>query len=309
MKNWLSIFISLYHAMRPKQWTKNGLLFAALVFSHHLFDLDYFLKTVYGIIVFSLLSSSGYIFNDWLDIEADRLHPKKKNRPMAAGVLPVKIALTFMVIIFIVGLYTSFLLSYNFGICAIIYLLLTYSYTFYLKHQVILDVMALSSGFIVRAVAGASVIGVPVSPWFLICTAFLSLFLAMNKRLAEISLLDYGAGKHRKILEEYSPQLLDRMLNVVTTGTVMSYALYTFDTQSTLATHQNTVQNSVGDASKFPFLMLTIPFVVYGIFRYQYLVTKHSDGGAPELTLLRDRPLQINIALYLCCVIIIQSLK
>lgn len=280
----LSVPRALLEAMRPKQWTKNAVLFAALIFSRHTFELDYVLKVVAATAIFCILSSMGYIFNDMLDIEADRGHPKKRNRPLASGRLPTSVANVAMVVGVIGGVASAFLLTQAFGIVALSYVILTFTYTFYIKHVVILDVMAIAAGFILRAVAGAMAISVPISPWFLICISFLALFLAMSKRYSELVLLEKTAGKHRKILEEYSIELLDKMQNIVATGAIMSYALYTFDMG--------------GHPGKPAWMMLTIPFVLYGIFRYQYLVHRKNEGGAPEMTLLTDRPLQINILLY-----------
>jgi 4-hydroxybenzoate polyprenyltransferase len=280
----MKTLFALLEAMRPKQWPKNGLLFAALVFSRHLFEVDYLLKTLLAVAVFCVLSSCGYLFNDLLDIEADRGHPKKRNRPLASGRLPASVAIAFIVVGTIAALATGFAMSTGFGLTAVAYLTLTYSYTFYFKHLVILDVMGIAAGFILRAVAGATAIEVAISPWFLTCTAFASLFLAMNKRLAELLLLEKSAAKHRKNLEEYSPELLNNMINSVLAGTIMSYALYTFDVG--------------GHPEKPRWMMLTIPIVLYAFFRYQYLVHRRGEGGAPETVLLNDRPIQLSILLY-----------
>lgn len=276
--------VALLQALRPKQWTKNGILFAALIFSKHAFELDYVLKVVAATAIFCVLSSVGYLFNDMLDIEADRLHPKKRNRPLASGRLPVRVAVAFMVGGGGLALVGAYLLSGWFLLLSVGYLILTTSYTLVIKHVVILDVMAIAAGFIVRAVAGAVAISVRISPWFLICTAFLALFLAISKRASERNLLEKGAGAHRKNLDEYSPELLDRMLNIASTGAIMSYALYTLD----YPTHPD----------KPGWMMLTIPFSIYAIFRYQYLVSSRNEGGTPEQTLLTDRPLQVTIVLY-----------
>jgi 4-hydroxybenzoate polyprenyltransferase len=280
--------------MRPKQWTKNVILFAALVFSRHTFDPWYLLRVIAAVAVFCLLSSSGYLFNDLLDVKADREHPSKKNRPIASGRLAASTAVVFLVLGMIVSIGASFAISTNFGYTSLGYLFVTLIYTFYVKHLVILDVMTIAAGFILRAVAGATAINVVISPWFLICTAFLALFLAMNKRFSELLLLEKSAGQHRRNLDEYSPQLLERMINVVAASAIMSYALYTFDVG--------------GHADRPRWLMLTIPFVLYGLFRYQYLVYNHGEGGSPEQTLLSDRPTIINATLFGIMIVVVLHL-
>lgn len=267
--------------MRPKQWIKNILLFAALVFSNNIFNLEMIGLALQGFVVFCLVSSAGYIYNDLKDIEADRLHPKKRFRPLAAGELSPTFAVAFMLVSGVGALAAAWFINPNFFLSALGYLAITLSYSFYFKHLVILDVMGITAGFIVRAVAGAMVIGVPISPWFVVCTAFFALFLAINKRLSELKLLQGDAGAHRKNLQEYSPELLQQMLNLVAACTVMSYALYTFGSSHT------------------PWLMATLPFVIYGIFRWQYLVEQKGEGGAPVQTFLRDRALQIDVVLYI----------
>lgn len=286
-----STALALIQALRPRQWAKNVVLFAALIFSRHTFDLPYLLKVMAATAVFCLLASCGYLFNDIRDVDADREHPKKKNRPIAAGRLPIWLAVISMIAIGSLSLVLSFQISTNFAYTCVAYLVLTLSYTYYLKHLVILDVMAIAAFFILRAVAGATAISVEISPWFLICISFLALFLAMNKRFSELLLLEGRAGQHRKNLDEYSPALLDRMINAVTAGAIMSYALYTFD----VGAHPD----------KPRWLMLTIPFVLYAIFRYQYLVSQKGEGGAPEQTLLSDRPMLINALLFVTTVIIV----
>lgn len=285
---------ALLEALRPKQWTKNILLLVALVFSRHAFDLPYVLKALAATGLFCIFSSVGYLFNDLMDIEADRGHPKKRTRPLASGRLPVRMAVSFMVVGLVGALLAAFWLSVPFGLTSLAYVILTFTYTLYIKHMVILDVMGLAAGFILRAVAGATAITVPISPWFLTCTAFFALFIALSKRWAELLLLGKTAGNHRKILEEYSPELLDRMTNIAATGAIMSYALYTFD--------------GSGHPDKPRWMMVTVPFVLYGVFRYQYLVSRKNEGGAPELILLTDRPLQVDILLYVVTVLIILTL-
>ena len=282
---------ALVEAVRPKQWLKNVILFAALIFSRHTFDPPYLAKAVVATALFCLLASTGYLFNDLYDADADRTHPKKRFRPIASGRLSKPLAVAVMVGSGLVSLGGAFALSTGFGFTCAAYLALTVGYTLYIKHLVILDVMGIATLFILRAVAGAGAISVVISPWFLICVAFLSLFLAMNKRLSELLLLEKTATQHRKNLGEYTPQLLERMINIVTAGAIMSYALYTFDAGA----HRDQPE----------WLMLTIPYVLYGIFRYQYLVSRFGEGGAPEETLMSDRPMVINAILYGLTVIII----
>lgn len=268
-------------ALRPKEWSKNVVFLPpALVFSQNYGDPHYVGRTIAAIALFCALSSTGYLFNDLRDVEADRHHPTKRHRPIASGALPVPVALGMMLALPVTALVLAWMLAPAFFLCAASYLALTLSYTLVFKHMVLLDVMFISAGFLLRAVAGAAAIEVPISPWFLVCTSFLALFLGFSKRLSEIRLLEGGAGKHRKNLKEYSPELLTQIITIVTACTVISYAMYTFESGRT------------------PWLMLTLPFVIYGIFRYMYLVERHQDGGAPAETLLRDRPLQVNIALF-----------
>jgi len=267
-------------SMRPKQWIKNLLIFAGIIFSQKLFVQGYILKTLFAFAVFCLLSGSVYIINDLVDIEKDKAHPKKKNRPLASGQLSVSLAAVFVILSTAASLGGAFWIDFNFGLVSLAYFLLTLSYSFKLKNIVIIDVLAIALGFIFRAVAGAVVIAVDISPWLLVCTFLLALFLALTKRRHELALLEDNARSHRKILDEYEPEMLDQMISVVTSSTVMAYSLYTF-----------TSGHSV-------YLMATIPFVIYGIFRYQYLVHRKDIGGSPETALLKDPPMVINIALW-----------
>lgn len=291
----MSLATVMIKALRPKQWTKNALLLPALVFSERYGDLNAVTAVAVGIALFCMLSSAGYLINDLRDVENDRKHPKKKLRPIASGDLPEGVAWLLAIVLIVVGLGGSLYLSslhapedlgaplwdrWGFGITAAGYLCITLSYSFYFKHVVLLDVMFISTGFLLRAVAGAAAIPVESSPWFLICTAFGALFLGMSKRLAELRLLDKAAGQHRKILDEYTPALLEQLISIVTACTLISYALYTFT-----GPHDQQI-------------MLTLPFVMYGMFRYLYLVARGQAGGEPETTLLRDRPLQACIVLF-----------
>jgi 4-hydroxybenzoate polyprenyltransferase len=279
----------IFKTMRPRQWTKNLLLFAALIFSRNLGNLPMLSDTTIAFIIFCLLSGSVYTLNDLLDLKQDRTHPKKSQRPLASGKLQPPIAIVSGVILVVLSLANAFWLNTNFGFIALAYFVLQIAYSTALKHVVILDVLAVSIGFVLRAIAGAEVINVPISSWLLVCTILLALFLSLGKRRHEIILLEDNAANHRKILFEYSPALLDQMISVVTASTVVAYALYTMSAE--------TINKFQTDNLKY-----TIPFVLYGIFRYLYLIHQKSEGGSPEKILLNDKPLLINIILYLLTV-------
>lgn len=263
--------------MRPKQWIKNGLVGAALIFSGQFADPSDVGRVAIAIASFCMLSSSGYILNDWLDREADRNHPKKKFRPIASGEIPEGVALVQMITIAIIGCGLAWSLSPAFLGCALGYFATTLSYSLVLKHVVIVDVMFLAGCYVWRAVAGAVAIDVKVSPWLLLCSAFGALFLGFAKRRAELVAL--GDKGTRKNLADYSPQMLDQFQGIVTSGTVLSYALYTV----------------LGQGGYMP---LTMPYVLYGVFRYIYLVDQRGEGGAPDETFLKDRPIQVTVVLY-----------
>ena len=282
LQSFFPLFKNLVFSFRPKQWIKNGALFAPLLFSQHLFDGPLFRKTIEAFILFCLLTGSVYVINDLKDRNEDRLHPVKKNRPLASGKLSPPLAGWVACLTLIGSLVIGFWLSTEFGLSMGAYLLLQILYTFFLKHQVILDIFSIAAGFVIRVVAGGLVIGVHLSPWLFICTTLLSLFLAMAKRRHELVFLKEGAVEHRSILKEYSPYLLDQMMGVVTATTVMSYALYTISEET---------------ITKFKTrnLIFTFPFVLYGIFRYLYVVHQKIEGGRPEETLLTDRPLLLAV--------------
>jgi len=279
----------IFKTMRPRQWTKNLLVFAALIFSQNLSNLPMVSDATIAFIIFCLLSGSVYTLNDLLDVKQDRTHPKKSQRPLASGKLQPPIAIVSGSILVLLSLVNAFWLNTNFGFIALGYFILQIAYSTVLKHIVILDVLAVSIGFVLRAIAGAEVINVPISSWLLVCTILLALFLSLGKRRHEIILLEDNAADHRKILFEYSPALLDQMISVVTASTVVAYALYTMSAE--------TITKFQTDNLKY-----TIPFVLYGIFRYLYLIHQKSEGGSPEKILLNDRPLLINIILYLLTV-------
>ncbi len=284
MKN--SLPYLLLRSMRPRQWTKNLVLFAPLVFSENLFNQPFVLKTILAFLVFCVVSGCVYILNDLIDIEQDRKHPLKSKRPLASGLFKP----LYAIIAFIVLLLISFggaiaFLNDLFVLIALIYLVLQIAYSWALKHIVIIDVFSIAAGFLLRVIAGAEVIEVYFSTWLFFCTILLSLFLALSKRRHELKLLDNDAVHHRKILFEYSPELLDHMISIVTTATVIVYILYTVSAE--------TVQKFGTDNLKY-----TAPFVLYGIFRYLYLIHQKNEGGSPEKVLLNDRPLLYGVLLY-----------
>lgn len=264
--------------LRPKQWAKNVLLFAALVFSGQFVEPDPVVRALVACFAFCMLSSTGYVLNDYLDREADRKHPKKRFRPIASGALPLPAAWLLFFSIAAAGVASALWLSPAFLAIGLVYLATTLSYSFYFKHKVILDIMFLASGFVWRAVAGAVAIQVHVSPWLFLCTAFLALFLGFNKRRAELVHVGAHSGT-RRALGEYSPKMLDQFQSIVTGSTVLCYALYTV----------------LGPTA---WMTATIPYVLYGIFRYIYLVERRGEGGAPDETLFRDRPMLATCLLY-----------
>lgn len=284
--------VALLLTLRPRQWTKNLLLFAALIFSRNLFELDLTFRALAAFLIFCLGSGTIYLLNDLIDVKQDRLHPVKSRRPIPSGDLPVRAAIVSMFALGIITLAGAWFLGLPFFIVLATYLLVQIWYCLGLKHVVILDVFIISFGFVFRVIAGGVVIGVEISPWLLICTILLSLFLALNKRRHELVTLDDGATSHRKVLEHYSPYLLDQMISVVTASTVVAYTLYTMSEQ-TIEKFQTSN------------LVLTVPFVLYGIFRYLYLVHHKKEGGRPELTLLTDLPLLTDVFLWALASVII----
>ena len=273
-------------ALRPKQWTKNVLLFAALVFSFQFQETDQVLRALAGFACFSLISSAGYLFNDLRDREADARHPRKRHRPIASGRLSPRGAWIEIVVVLALGFTGAWLLSPSFALIALLYFCTTTSYTLVFKNLVIVDVMVIAAGFIWRAVAGAVVIDVHISEWLLLCTAFLALFLGFHKRRGElVNLGEDQASSHRKSLADYSPALVDQFQGMCSSGAVISYAIYTVL------------------ASPTPWLLITLPFVLYGIFRYTFLVQERGGGDAPDETLLKDRPILITCLLYAVTVV------
>jgi 4-hydroxybenzoate polyprenyltransferase len=283
----LGRWIGLLQTMRPTQWVKNLIIFAVLIFSMNLFNVEMLLRASLGFLVFCILSGTVYIVNDYADLEFDRQHPVKSRRPMASGVVPPGFAVRGALILTVIGLAGSFLLGVRFGLIAVAYYALVVSYSFYLKNVVILDVFAIAAGFVIRALAGGIVIRSPISDWFLVCTMFLALFLALCKRRHELLLLENDAHKHRKALADYSPFFLDQMVAVATTSTVISYAMFTVSTES--------LEYQLFKTHK---LIYTVPFVLYGIFRYLYLAYHKEQGGSPTRILLTDRALLLDILLW-----------
>lgn len=281
---------ALFKTMRPKQWAKNGFVFTALIFDGQLLSPLPFLHTLAGCILFCLLSSVVYIINDISDIEADRRHPKKRLRPLAAGTLSVRTASFAAVGLLLFVFPVAFWLSPPFFAIALAYFLLNLAYSRWLKHIVVLDVLVLAAFYLIRVVAGVELIKVArFSPWMYVFTIFLALFLGVGKRRAERNLLagnqgdEHHAGSHRKVLEGYTLPLLDQYLNIVSSMTIITYSLYTFSAPNLPENHT---------------MMLTIPFLIYGIFRYLYLVQVEQSGGAPEEVLFTDRSFQINLGIF-----------
>jgi 4-hydroxybenzoate polyprenyltransferase len=295
--------VALLMAMRPKQWIKNLSILVGIVFAQRLLTVTSFERATLAFAAFCVASSFTYLLNDLLDLENDRQHPIKRNRPLASGRLPVPWAITFMGVLLLVcaaltgSIYAIPIASHDifvslggsnvlFTLTIASYLVMMVLYSVRLKHVVLLDVFIIAGGFVLRILAGAVVIPVSISPWLYLVTILLSLFLALNKRRHELVLLQGQASSHRQILKEYSIPMLDQMITIVTAATLMAYSLYTF-------------QSPTGDHR----LMVTIPLVLYGMFRYLYLVYMHMEGGSPEEVLLRDRHMLGTVVL--CAAIII----
>jgi 4-hydroxybenzoate polyprenyltransferase len=283
---------ALLVSLRPHQWTKNLVVLAALAFSKHLFEADAVLRAGLAFLVFCTLSGAVYLVNDLADLERDRLHPRKRLRPLASGALPVPVARLAAALLFVAGLGGSLALGPTFTAAGLAYVVLNLAYSFGLKNVVILDVLAISMGFVIRAVAGALAIDVHFSSWLLVCTILLAMFLSLAKRRHELVSLDTAASDHRQILAEYSPYLLDQMIAVVTASCLTAYAFYTMAPE--------TVEKYQTER-----LALTIPFVLYGIFRYLYIVHRRERGGSPSDVLLTDRPLLVAVALWAVTVVVI----
>lgn len=283
---------ALIKTMRPRQWIKNGFIFFALIFDKRLFMVEPFFRTVAGFFLFCLISSAVYLFNDIADVEADRNHPVKKFRPIASGTLPVSVAGSVALLLTSIAIPLGYLLSPGFALILATYLVINLLYSRWLKHIAILDVLILSSGFVLRVAAGVTLI-YPVerfSPWLYVITVLFSLYIALGKRRAELNLLAQGASAHRKVFDGYTLPLLDQYITIISSTTIVAYSLYTFSAPNLPANHT---------------MMLTIPFVVYGIFRYLQLIQTGHAAGAPDEVALKDRPLQITVLLWGLAVIAI----
>jgi 4-hydroxybenzoate polyprenyltransferase len=276
---------ALIKTMRPRQWTKNGFIFFGLIFDRQLFIVEPFLRTILGFFLFCLISSAVYLFNDIADVEADRNHPKKKTRPIASGKLPIPVASIVAMLLTFISIPLGYLLSPMFALILAAYLFINLLYSRWLKHVPILDVLIVSSGFVLRVAAGVLLIS-PVerfSPWLYMITVLFSLYIGLGKRRAEMNLLAQDASAHRKVFDGYTIPLLDQYITIVSGMTIVAYSLYTFSAPTLPENHT---------------MMLTIPFVVYGIFRYLQLIQIGHTAGAPDEVALKDRPLQITVLLW-----------
>lgn len=275
---------ALLKTMRPRQWTKNVFIFAALVFDGKLFYLTDSLRTLAGFGLFCLISSAVYIINDLLDVESDLQHPVKKNRPIASGRLPVAVAVAAAVLLALGAFAAAYILAWQLALTLLAYFAIMLAYSKWLKHIPILDVLILAAGFVLRVHAGTTLITVErFSPWLYVLMTLLALYLGFGKRRAELGLLSNDAANHRKVLDGYTIPLLDQFITIVSGTTIVAYSLYTFFRPEAPGSHA---------------LMLTIPFVVYAIFRYLYLIQVKQIGGEPEEILLTDRPFQVSLLLW-----------
>ena len=278
------LLAALFVALRPQQCvSKNALVFGALAFARRLTDPQAVLEATIAFVLFCAASGAIYLINDIMDMEQDRLHPRKRFRPIAAGELPVPFAWATVAVLLIATLIVAVVLRPALAAIVAIYVAVQVAYSLGLKHQVILDVFIIAAGFVLRAVAGAVAIAVPISPWLYVLIGLGALFLGFGKRRAEIVLLNETAGQHRRVLAEYSATLLEELIAIVTATTVMAYSLYTFSAENLPKNHG---------------MMATIPFVMYGLFRYLYLVYRKDEGGSPDQLLFTDRPLLICIVLW-----------
>lgn len=284
-------FRHIFKLMRPKQWTKNLFVFGAMIFSGKFVDENIFIKNIFIFIMFCLISSCVYILNDLVDAEKDRQHPEKKNRPIASGKVTKFQARIVEIILLFVIFTVCYEMNIKLFIVLLIYFLINVLYSFKLKNIVIIDVMIITFGFVLRVQSGGIATNVQLSPWMILCTILISLFMALNKRKSEIITLKDKSGDHRKILDEYSVDLIENMLTIVTPSILIAYCLYTF----------SSIQSRT--------MMLTIPFVLYGIFRYQYLMMKRNIGGKPEDVFQKDIPFLLNVILWAITVISIIYFK
>jgi len=278
------MIIHLFKLIRPKQWIKNFFVFAPLLFSRHIFQLEYLIPSVAAFIIFSLASSAVYIINDIMDVESDRAHPKKKYRPIASGEVSVKQAMIFLVLLVIIIIGGLFFQRTIFAFVIVLYLITNLLYSLKIKSIVLLDVFFISFGFMLRVLGGAAAIGVTVSSWMILTTIFISLFLAISKRRSELSQIvnKENIDKQRKVLKEYSVEFADEINTIAAAGTIISYALYTVSerTVATFGTEK---------------LIYTTPFVIYGIFRYMYLMHQKNLGESPTSIVTKDIPIILDV--------------
>ncbi len=285
------MFKELVKSFRIKQWLKNGFLFAGLIFDGQLFNGPSLIRTIIGFLSFNLISSGVYLINDVFDIESDRQHPQKKHRPIAAGKIKLSVAISAALLLIAISLISAYFLSKTFFLICAGYFLINLFYSKWLKHIPILDVMIIASGFVLRVAGGVSLITVKrFSPWLYVVTTLLALYLGFGKRRAEIVLFSQDTQKRRAALDGYTLPFLDQLITIVSSATIVAYSLYTFSARELPDDYT---------------MMLTIPLVMYGIFRYLYLIQVKKSGGAPEETLLKDLPLQITVILYAVSVIIL----
>lgn len=292
----MSLLNGFVRSLRPEQWTKNLVVFGALVFSRNFTNLPMIETSVLLFALFCLVSSSVYLFNDVIDYEKDRLHPRKSKRPIASGALSRKTAVVVAIILVAVAfLIAALTMNQSTLLVIAAYALLNVLYTLLLKNIVILDVMTIAAGFVLRAVGGGTAIDVPISSWLVICTFLLALFLGFGKRRHELASLDKTATEHRRSLEHYSIYFLDQMISVVTASVVVAYTFYTLSPE---------VEEKLGVQN----LVISVPFVLYGIFRYLYLIHKKEEGGSPSRLLLTDLPMLIDVLLWLATVLILMTI-
>jgi|SRR5262245_13345982 len=283
--SWFKQARSLARGLRPQQWVKNLFVFAPLLFSQNLFSPPAVGRSVAAFLLFGLASSSVYLLNDIFDREQDRLHPQKRNRPLVTGELTVAVAGGAVLVLLLLALGGAWMISIPLALVLLGYWLINLLYSTWLKHQVILDVFAIASGFVLRVAGGALVIQVEISHWLFLCTTLLALFLGFSKRRHELGVLQARAEAHRQVLADYSPHFLDMMIAIVTASTVMCYALYTVSDDTVRRFHTHA-------------LLLTLPFVLYGIFRYLYLIHNRNEGGDPTQTVLADVPMLVDLGLW-----------
>lgn len=282
---------SILKEMRLHQWIKNTFVLIPLVFDRQLFSIEPLFRTIMGFFLFCFVSSSVYLINDIMDVDADRKHPKKKFRPIASGALPIPIAIIAAIILVSISVIGGYFLSRSFLLILLIYFLINLAYSLKLKHIPLLDVLIIAAGFVLRVAAGVSIIQVErFSPWLYVVTTVLALFFGLGKRRGELATIQQNNNEQRKVLDGYTIPLLDQLITIISATTIISFSLYTFSAPNLPDNHA---------------MMLTIPFAIYGIFRYLYLIQVKNEGGAPDELVLSDRPLQITFLLFAVSVVII----